>query len=80
MKDLIEFIARALVDDPAAVEVRERGSETDLELRVADADFGNVVGRQGKTEHAIRTVLAAGARADGPVELTIVEPEERPAE
>ncbi len=80
MKDLIEFIARALVEEPDAVEVRELESGTEFELRVADADFDRVVGPQGKTAQAIRTLLSAEKEGAQSVRLSILEPEESPAE
>jgi uncharacterized protein len=64
MKELLEYLARALVDDPGAVEV-ERFEEDDgtvvLELAVADDDYGKVIGRGGRTANALRTVLKAAA-------------------
>jgi predicted RNA-binding protein YlqC (UPF0109 family) len=62
MKDLIESIAKALVDQPEKVQVREvQGEQTTvLELRVATEDLGKVIGKQGKTARAMRTLLAAG--------------------
>jgi hypothetical protein len=59
MKELLEFIARALVDSPDQVQVIEHGGEktTVLELHVAQADLGKVIGRQGRTATAIRTIL-----------------------
>ena len=61
MKDLVEQIAKALVDQPDKVQVREvQGEQTTvLELRVATEDLGKVIGKQGKTARAIRTLLAA---------------------
>ncbi len=61
MKDLIEHIAKALVDQPDKVQVREvQGEQTTvLELRVATEDLGKVIGKQGKTARAMRTLLAA---------------------
>ncbi|MEW6337318.1 MAG: KH domain-containing protein [Acidobacteriota bacterium] len=61
MKQLVEQIARALVDQPDLVQVREVEGEqtTVLELRVAPEDLGKVIGRQGKTARAMRTLLAA---------------------
>jgi predicted RNA-binding protein YlqC (UPF0109 family) len=61
MKDLIESIAKALVDQPDKVQVREvQGEQTTvLELRVATEDLGKVIGKQGKTARAMRTLLAA---------------------
>lgn len=67
MKDLVAYIAKALVDHPEAVEVREvRGSETIvLELRTHPDDTGRVIGRNGRTVHALRTLLAAGGTKIG---------------
>jgi hypothetical protein len=61
MKQLVESIARALVDQPDRVQVTEISGEqtTVLELRVATEDLGKVIGKQGKTARAIRTLLAA---------------------
>jgi len=61
MKDLLEEIARALVDNPEDVKVAEVEGEqtTVLELRVRNEDLGKVIGRQGRTARAIRTLLAA---------------------
>ncbi len=63
MRDLILIIAKSLVDKPDEVEVVEvRGDKTTvLELRVAKDDLGKVIGKQGKTAHAIRTILNATA-------------------
>ena len=63
MRDLILIIAQSLVDQPDEVEVAEvRGDKTTvLELRVAKDDLGKVIGKQGKTAHAIRTILNATA-------------------
>jgi predicted RNA-binding protein YlqC (UPF0109 family) len=61
LKDLISFIAKALVDDPDAVEVRlVEGEKTlVLELTVGDGDLGKVIGKDGRTARAMRTLLAA---------------------
>jgi uncharacterized protein len=61
MKELVELIARSLVDNPDEVKVHEiEGDQTTvLELRVADGDLGKVIGRQGRTARAIRTILGA---------------------
>ncbi len=61
MKELIEMIARALVDNPDQVSVTEVEGEqtTVLELRVAQSDLGKVIGKQGRTARAIRTLLGA---------------------
>ena len=61
MKELVELIAKALVDHPDEVNVKEveRDQKTVVELRVASGDLGKVIGRQGRTARAIRTILAA---------------------
>jgi predicted RNA-binding protein YlqC (UPF0109 family) len=61
MRDLLEEIAKALVDNPDDVSVAEVEGEqtTVLELRVKNEDLGKVIGRQGRTARAIRTLLAA---------------------
>ncbi len=61
MKELVEQIAKALVDQPDRVQVNEITGEqtTVLELRVATEDLGKVIGKQGKTARAVRTILAA---------------------
>ena len=61
MKELIEMIAKALVDNPDQVSVTEVEGEqtTVLELRVAQSDLGKVIGKQGRTARAIRTLLGA---------------------
>ena len=63
MRDLILIIAKSLVDKPDEVEVAEVSGDktTVLELRVAKDDLGKVIGKQGKTAHAIRTILNATA-------------------
>jgi uncharacterized protein len=62
--ELLAYLARALVDDPDAVQV-ERFEEDDgtvvLELAVADDDYGKVIGRGGRTAHALRTLVKAAA-------------------
>jgi uncharacterized protein len=61
MKDLIKYISQALVDNPDKVEVTEIiGEQTSvIELRVAKEDLGKVIGKQGRTAKAIRTILSA---------------------
>ena len=61
MKEMIEFIAKALVDEPNLVSVTEIGGNNTsiLELRVAKTDLGKVIGKQGRTAHALRTILNA---------------------
>jgi uncharacterized protein len=63
MKELIEFMSKALVDNPDQVEVREIEGEQSsvLELRVAKEDLGKVIGKQGKTARAMRTILSAAS-------------------
>ncbi len=63
MKDLVKYIAQALVDSPEVVEVSEiEGEKTSvLELRVAKEDLGKVIGKQGKTAKAMRTILSAAS-------------------
>jgi len=67
MKDLISYIARALVDFPEEVEISEiEGRHTTvLELRVAKQDMGKIIGRQGRTAQAIRTILSAASGKSG---------------
>ncbi|MDX9722564.1 MAG: KH domain-containing protein [Myxococcota bacterium] len=63
MKDLIEFIAKALVDRPEQVVVNEiKGEQTSvIELRVAKEDLGKIIGKQGRTAQALRTILSAAS-------------------
>jgi len=63
MKELVEFIAKALVDEPDQVRVQEIEGEriTVIELRVAQGDLGKVIGKQGRTARSIRTLLNAAA-------------------
>lgn len=76
MKELIEYIAKALVahSDQVVVESAGRDGDTEiLELRVAAEDRGKVIGKKGRTAHAIRTLLAAASSEDHPVTLEIVD-------
>lgn len=76
MKDLVEFLAKRLVNHPESVEVRETRGETTsvLELRVAPEDLGRVIGKQGRTAKSIRTILnAVASRSDQKVILEILE-------
>lgn len=76
MKELVKFIAEALVDKPNQVEVNEvEGERTSvLELKVAKEDLGKIIGKQGRTARAIRTILAAAsAKINKRVVLEIVE-------
>ena len=76
MRDLIDYIARALVDDPDSVTVTEiEGNQTSvLELSVAKEDLGKVIGKQGRTARAMRTILsAASAKVKKRTVLEIIE-------
>lgn len=77
MRDLVEFLVRALVSDPDAVEVSEISEHdgTVLEVRVGDGDLGRVIGRDGRVANAIRTIAKAAATATdgGRVMVEIVE-------
>ena len=66
-KDLVEYIAKSLVDDPTQVTVNvvEGEKSTILELRVAENDIGKVIGKHGRIAKAIRTVLLAAAAGSG---------------
>jgi predicted RNA-binding protein YlqC (UPF0109 family) len=66
-KDLIEYIAKSLVDDPSQVSVNvvEGEKSTILELRVAEDDIGKVIGKHGRIAKAMRTVLMAAAAKTG---------------
>lgn len=66
-KDLVEYIAKTLVDDPSGVVVNriEGEAATILELTVADADVGKVIGKHGRIAKAIRTLLAAASTRSG---------------
>ena len=67
MKQLLEYLARALVSEPDAVEVEEFEEDDGtvvLELAVADDDYGKIIGRGGRTAQALRTVIKAAAVKD----------------
>lgn len=63
MKELLEYIARSMVDSPDEVEVTEVETDTGLklELRVAPSDMGKIIGRQGRTSKEIRAIVKAAA-------------------
>ncbi len=67
VRDVLEYIARSLVDDPDAVEVTEESTNgaVMLKLRVAQDDMGKVIGRGGRTARAIRAVVRAAGTKDG---------------
>ena len=76
MKELVEVIAKALVDDPESVVVNEREEKktTVLEVRVAESDMGKVIGKQGRIAKAIRSVVkAAAAKEDKKVIVDIMD-------
>ena len=78
MKELIEYIATSLVDDPTQVEVSQyrRGSQLVIKLNVAKEDMGRVIGRSGRVANAMRALLRVAAAQDGKrVILDITEPE-----
>ena len=76
MKELVEVIAKALVDDPDSVVVTEREDKKAivLEVKVADSDMGKVIGKQGRIAKAIRSVVkAAAAKEDKTVIVDILD-------
>ena len=76
MKELVEVIEKALVDDPDSVVVNEREDKktTILEVHVADSDMGKVIGKQGRIAKAIRSVVkAAAAKEDKKVIVDIMD-------
>lgn len=76
MKELVEVITKALVDDPESVVVTEREEKkaTVLEVRVADSDMGKVIGKQGRIAKAIRSVVrAAASKEDKKVIVDILD-------
>jgi predicted RNA-binding protein YlqC (UPF0109 family) len=66
-KDLVEYIARSLVDEPGGVKVNmiEGEKSTILELKVSDGDIGKVIGKHGRIAKAIRTILSASSMKTG---------------
>jgi hypothetical protein len=76
MKDLIEFMVKALVDDPGEVNITEVNGDkiTLYELRVAKTDIGKVIGKRGRTAGAIRTIINAVSTKQGKrAEIEIIE-------
>jgi predicted RNA-binding protein YlqC (UPF0109 family) len=67
MKELIQYIVKALVDNPDKVEVKEIAGEKSIiyELRVGEGDLGKVIGKEGRTAKAIRTIVTAAAMKQG---------------
>jgi len=77
MKELAEYIARSLVDNPEEVEVREfiNGRRVDLELSGAKDDMGRVIGKRGRVANSIRALLRVAAEREGKqVSLDVMEP------
>ena len=76
MKEVLEIIAKALVDNPDMVNITEVSNEDNtitLELRVAESDMGKVIGKQGRISKALRTVVkAAASRENKKVSIDIV--------
>ncbi|MGN0183461.1 MAG: KH domain-containing protein [Candidatus Ornithomonoglobus sp.] len=76
MKEVLEIIAKALVDNPDQVDITETNNEDStitLELRVAESDMGKVIGKQGRIAKALRTVVkAAASRENKKVSVEIV--------
>jgi hypothetical protein len=73
--ELVEFVAKSLVDDPASVsvQVHQDGDTQVIELRVAEEDMGKVIGRNGSVAKALRTVLKVVSTREGvPISLEIV--------
>jgi uncharacterized protein len=76
MRELVEFLAQALVEDPAAVSVEEVEEDGDLvlEVTVGEDDLGRVIGRGGRVANALRTIAkAAGTRAERRVIVEILQ-------
>jgi predicted RNA-binding protein YlqC (UPF0109 family) len=79
LRELVQYLAQSLVDDPDAVKVTETQGDMGpvLELRVARKDLGRIIGKQGRTAKSIRTIVnAAAARVDQKVTFEIVEEDE----
>lgn len=77
MKDLIEFIATSLVDDPTQVKVTQEraGSQTIVKLQVAKEDMGRIIGKSGRVANAMRVLLRVAAAQEGKrISLDIIEP------
>ncbi|MBA7516693.1 hypothetical protein ES705_08741 [subsurface metagenome] len=73
LKELIEYIVKALVDNPDAVEVNEIAGDKSIiyELKVGEGDLGKVIGKEGRTAKAMRTIITAAAMKQG--KRTILE-------
>lgn len=76
MKELVQYLARSIVNQPEAVEVTETQNDdaSVFEIKVAKEDLGRIIGKQGRTAKSLRTILtAAAARVDRKVVLEIVD-------
>lgn len=76
MREFLEYVTRAIVERPDEIEIREvqkSGTSRAFELKVAPDDRGRVIGKRGKTAHALRAVLAAANTQELPVNLEIVD-------
>ena len=67
MKELVEYIVKALVDNPEKVVIKEIAGEKSIifELRVGEGDLGKVIGKEGRTANSIRTIITAAAMKQG---------------
>ena len=77
MKELVEYIAHALVEDPSKVEVIEveEGDQVRIELKVAKEDMGRIIGKGGRVANSIRVLLRVAAAREGKrVTLDVIEP------
>ena len=77
MKELVEYIAHALVEDPSKVEVKEveEGDQVRIELKVAKDDMGRIIGKGGRVANSIRVLLRVAAAREGKrVTLDVIEP------
>jgi uncharacterized protein len=77
LKELIEYIARSLVDHPDQVQVNQKvmGGKVNLELHVVKEDMGRVIGKGGKVANAIRILLRVAANSEGKqANLDVIEP------
>lgn len=77
MKELVEYIAHALVEDPSKVEVKEieEGDQVRIELKVGKDDMGRIIGKGGRVANSIRVLLRVAAAREGKrVTLDVIEP------
>lgn len=77
MRELIEYIASSLVDDPSQIEIRQfrRGSQVTFKLRVAKSDMGRIIGKDGRVANAIRVLLRVSSAQEGQrATLDVIEP------